>query len=65
MRSSRSTFAALIFTVVVSSAVLAPAALAMQREGPRRDDPPIVRVVRLLLKKFGIISTEEPGTPHP
>lgn len=65
MRSSRSPFVAFVLAVVLSSTAIAPAAVAMQRDDPRRDDPPIVRVVRLLLKKLHITLNEELGGPHP
>ena len=50
--------------VLVLSVGAAPSASAMQREGPRRDDP-IVRIIKQLLHKFGITTLEEAGVPHP
>lgn len=64
MRRTSSTISVAVLVAVLSAGLIAAPASAMQREGPRRDDP-IVRIVKQLLKKFGIIPNEEPAVPHP
>jgi hypothetical protein len=65
MRSTSSKVSAALLTVLLSTALLAAPAFAIQREGPPRDNP-ITRVIKQLMKRFGIISTDEqPGIPHP
>jgi hypothetical protein len=64
MRKTSSALIAAVLALVLSGVVVAPA-FAADREGPRRDDP-IVRVIKRLLHKFGIIATDEqPSVPHP
>lgn len=60
--ATRSKLAALILTLVLSG-ILAPPVFAM-REGPRRDDP-IVRIIKRLLHRFGIAPTEDIAVPKP
>jgi hypothetical protein len=64
MRPTFSKLSAALLAILLSTGLLAAPAFSMQREGPPRDNP-ITRVVKQLLKRFGIISTEEPSIPHP
>jgi hypothetical protein len=64
MRKTSSALAAAVLALVVSAGIVAPA-FAADREGPRRDDP-IVRVIKRLLHKLGVIANDEqPSVPHP
>lgn len=64
MRRTSSIVSAAVVAVVLSTALIAVPAFAMEREGPRRDDP-VVRLVKQILKKLGIMPNEEAGVPHP
>ncbi len=61
--ATRSRLAALFLAVTLSGILAAPV-FAMQREGPRRDDP-IVRIIKRLLHKFGIVTNEDIAVPKP
>lgn len=66
MRTTSSKLSAAILVFVLSSGLVAAPASALQREGgPRRDDP-IVRVIKQLLKHFGISTlADELTQPKP
>lgn len=64
MRSTSSRLSAALLIVLLSTGLLAAPAFSMEREGPRRENP-IIRVVKQLLKRFGITPNEEPSVPHP
>jgi len=65
MRRTTSKVSAFVLVVLLSTGLLATPASAMQREGPRRDDP-IVRVIKQLLKRFGIsTNADELSVPRP
>lgn len=53
----RTRLAALVLSLTLAG-ILAPPALALPREGVRRDDP-IVRVIKRLLRTFGISSNSD------
>ena len=66
MRTTSSKLSAAVLLVLLSAAIVGTPASAALREGPRRDDPPFVRVVKQILKKLGIMpNDEQPGVPHP
>jgi hypothetical protein len=64
MRRTSSKVSAAVLVVILSTAVLSVPVFGMEREGPRRDDP-IVKIIKRLLKKFGIVPDEELGVPKP
>jgi hypothetical protein len=66
MRSSSKKFAAVLVTVVLSSTLATPVFAAAQRDdSPRDRGSRVVRVVKQLLKHFGIRSNEEIAVPKP
>jgi len=66
MRTTSSKLSAAVLVVILSAVLVSTPASAMLREGPGRDDPPFVRVVKQILKKLGIMpNDEQPGVPHP
>ena len=67
MPSSSKKFAAILVTVVLSSSILAaPLSAAVQRDdSPRDRGSRVVRVIKQVLKHFGIRSNEEISVPKP
>lgn len=61
--SIRSRLAASVLTLILSGIVAAPT-LAIEREGPRRGDP-IIRIIKRLLLKFVIAPNDEIAVPKP
>jgi hypothetical protein len=65
MRTTSSRLSVFALVLVLTTAAAAPA-FAMQREGPGGGDNPIVRIVKQLMRKFGIMpNDEQPSVPHP
>jgi len=66
MRTTSSKLSAAVLVFILTFGLIAAPASAMPRDGgPRRDDP-IVRVIKQLLKHFGISTlADELGQPKP
>jgi hypothetical protein len=63
--ANRSKFAVAVLVVALTTGIVAPPAFALPREGRERDNP-IVRVIKLLLHKFGVGSnSDELAVPKP
>jgi hypothetical protein len=66
MRTTSSKLSAAVLVVVLSSGLIAPLASAMPRDGGPRRDEPIVRIIKQLLKHFGIgTNADELSVPRP
>ncbi|MGH7484504.1 MAG: hypothetical protein ACREMY_02725 [bacterium] len=57
--------ATVVLALALSTIIVAPPAFSMQREGPPGRDNPIVRVIKQLLHRFGVLPTEDIAVPHP
>jgi len=64
MRTKSSKLSAAVLLLVLSTMALAAPALALDRDGARRDAP-IIRVLKQLLRRFGLSPNDELGTPRP
>jgi len=64
MRTRPSMLSAVVLLLVLSTTALAAPALALDRDGARRDAP-IIRVIKQLLRGFGFTPNEELIVPRP
>lgn len=65
MRTQSSRFSATVLILVLSTMALAAPALALDRDGSRRDAP-IIRVIKQFLRKLGLAPDgDELGVPKP
>lgn len=64
MRTKSSKLSAAFLLLALSTMALAAPAFALERDGTRRDAP-IIRVIKQLLRRFGVTPNDELITPRP
>ena len=64
MRTKSTKLSAVVLFLVLSTTALAAPALAFDRDGARRDAP-IIRIIKQLLRRFGLAPNDELSIPRP